>query len=490
MICLIYSTSKKIPPDPWSQIKSYNKKSDVEEYTIDSLTNILENTTLDDSQIIRNGYGFFAKFGKKTHVVTCFHIIGQANIEVTAFAFDKNKNLIKMNLFPMVAIPEFDLIVLDFDSEKYNIECVSDPMNISAIETDLKKCKLMYCDTIKVSDIPIKDVEIRIDYFKSSIIPKIPLIKYTCDLEKINMINMNDDIDGLSGTLIKIDSKIVGMTTSYSNRKMEALPLILIYSILKELIVDNTKKLAGFYFSSNIINIENGENMTCHYVSNPSDVLYPTDTKNFRFKYEDIITEVNGTKFNDDGTIYNDIIGYNLALDTHMMILNYVNSTTKIKILRKKNEKYYKISKNIKGVPFNDVYPVNIENDHRYFYWRGFIFTELSEELIFSLNCAGYSLKGGTFDKYKIIKNDTKKIVVLIDVDHKIIDAELSEQLKIIGAPLIRGNDGYKLLILEKIGNKKINRLKDLETLLLTSDSEKSFSYRYQFEDNDYKLII
>lgn len=478
MLCSIYSKTKKIPPDIWNVIKknSTPSQNEILEYDFNKMANLCDET------IMKKGYGYFAKFNGIVYVVSCFHIIGLANMEIYA-VLTKNSKRMKIMLSIVSVLQEFDLVVMKIaDNTKQRAfdimfdvpDSFESSIYISEIQKSLNDLTLL-CN--EKNAIKISGAEISNSHLKSIIIPKIPLIRYTCSIED------DDELDGISGSLLSIDTKIVGMTISYSNKKIEAIPTVLINSLVKVMIYNPEKQLSGFFFESSIVDVSNNfEKKTCHYIAHANDVQYG----NFKLKSGDIIVNINDAEINDDGTIYNQYVGYNIDLDSHMMLCDYFNGTLKIKIMRKKTNKYRDMVKEISGIPLSDIHSVKILNTNQYIYWNGFIFTELSEELIFTLNCMGLELSGEIFEKYYLIKsvNRNKKIVVLIDIDYGFLNTmsqEYSDHWRNAGGPFIKTKTGYKLLIIDKIGNNKISNLSELK-INLTEKSKLTFENYTSFE--------
>ncbi len=128
------------------------------------------------------------------------------------------------------------------------------------------------------------------------------------------------------------------------------------------------------------------------------------------------------------------------------------------------------INQNICSVAFNDAYYVNVFNTHKYLYYKGFTFVELSEELISYFYASDIDLSGEIYDNYSLAQNNNDKIIVLIDIDLKTILSELKtcnnlEKIKLT-MPYINTSTGKQLITIEKIGNTKIHNIDNLEQIL------------------------
>ena len=494
MICIIYSKSINISYNIWSYIKDkQHEYSNISEY---SLANLISN--FDEELRITRGFGILVEISSKFYIITCFHIIGQVNMEIFAIASNNNNIFTTIPLKITKIIQELDIVVLEFSNKSQENEFTyfqknDFDMKIDDIIKYKQNIKLEYYtinDLIIENDfikntIPINDIVIENDFLKSIIIPKIPLLKYTCNLENLN---------GLSGSILRIDNNIIGMTTSYNNMKLEAIPMILLYNLVNASLNYDGNILSVFHFCSKVVDIEeNNNNVTCHYIVDCKNTSYQINMmkKNFKFKINDIIYKLNNKNFTEIGTIYDDLLGCELTIDTYMMIMTFCNITIKIDLYRKINEEHTLISYNLYGKSFDNIYNVNIFNNHKYLYWKGFIFTELSEELILNLNHSGIILTGDIFENYKRIHDNKTKIVILIDIDYKVLNKKTLNQLINIKLPYIKYNNGYTLFILEKIGNNKILSLIDLKTILETNYEKKKTMCHYSWGNNDFiKLLI
>jgi len=196
---------------------------------------------------------------------------------------------------------------------------------------------------------------------------------------------------------------------------------------------------------------------------------------------------VNNKQFTRVGMITDDNNNYDLPLDTYLMLCCY-KGLVNFHIYREQTKK--ELTQTIYGKSFNDVYDINIFNNNHYIYWKGFIFTELSEELIYEINSSGVKLLGKYFENRKIIKNYKTKLVVLLDIDYKALDQETSDELQKIGLPYKPYENGYTLLVLEKINNKKITTIADLLTILEKSDTKVICDYLAEDNEKSLRLTV
>ena len=495
MSCIIYSKSRAIPNNIWSKIKTDVSKENtlISEYNLD---NLLEYTSSNMSEI-RKGFGILLKIEKKYYVLTCLHIFGQVNMEINAFFPDKKNNMVKIPLNIIRQIPEFDIAILEcHDSFKDGQFKYYTENDFFKNQNDLKNVNLSILTMDNLSNnidhhnLKIENIDIEISNFKSVIIPKIPLLKFIVEIDDIP--EFSDNVDGLSGSILVKNNSLVGMVTSYNNMKLEAIPISIIYELVYTVIKNKSAILTGFYFSTKVIELEvpNKKLYYGHYITDTKDIGYQSSAsiKEFRFKNNDIIFSVNDNNFTASGMIRDSNIGYDLPLDTYLMLCCY-KEFVKIDVHREQTGKHKDISHKIIGKKFNDIYNINVFNNNHYIHWKGFIFTELSEELIYAINCNGVKLTGKYFEKIKTIKDDKSKLIVLLDIDYKSLNSETSKTLQHIGLPYMKYENGYTLLILERIGNKKINSINDLLSSLSENTMKTTCSYLFGNGDG-YKMIV
>lgn len=490
----IYSITKKLPDV--SVIKFTN---DACEYDVNDLIKASK------SYVKRKGYGFCYAHKDKKYVITCCHNIGVGEIDACAnveiYTICKSEKIC-FRIDKM--IPEIDLAILTFCNDTYHsMFKYYNSTNISKIsDIDIAQTGNTRLSALKKCD--VRNIAISIDCLKSSIVPSIPLIEITCDINQ-------DEIEGLSGsTIIQTVGKkhvLLGMITSNveDTNILEAIPM----GLIKLFVCGEHKKLSGFCFSTDFVDIDSeyeecGEYKHAHRISSTNNTSYlessfqAEESKNFTFRKHDLIVEINGKSFNDDGTIYNDVVGCNIPLDTHIMLSHYGNENNfvDVVILRDVVNKTTKLRKQLIPLKIENMYITNIFNNYKYVYWKGCVFTELSEELIGNYDDMGLRLQGDMFENYKILSstNKTNKTIVLIHVCYENIGTTmpmLSDNLRKMNAPLINDGNGCGLLILEKIGNKRIVDLSDLMTTLKAYShmGSNTLSYYSPSEQAVYKFI-
>lgn len=513
MSCIIYSKSKNIPVGIWSRLKSYANSSKINYLCcdLDDLSNNFGNIITDvKPTIVRQGFGTFMKVDNQLYVITCFHIIDIINMEIFAFVLDeKENNIIKLRLNKVKEIPELDLIILrpeSDDNDKINVKYYdqyTSAMRMSDILSDQNKNKI-FLNTLKVSGIKdnnmtlsrleITNVDIANEHFVSVIIPKLPMITFKCKGHF-----ENNNIEGLSGSILTINENVIGMITNFDipSDKFEALPMILLYKIMEQVHRNRDKNLRGYNISTGCIKKlflesiqreQSGRNVL------GATNMYKTNIrKDFMFKKGDIILGVDDESIVNTGKIYYELLDCEIDFNAYLMFKSFFNENNSCKFnfarqeKRDEKEKIYNV--NLINKHFNDLYATNIFNNHEYVYWRGFIFAEMSEEILNDIKFMNNKKLSGLFATQLKLTSGEKKHVIIIDVDKTIISDSMCEIINLL--PFVESYEKDKIYIcfLEKIGNKKINSLNDLRTVLETNNNKKMLAFYQTDTENIYFTI-
>jgi hypothetical protein len=485
--CLIYSKAPDIPYDIWTHAKILSRDTDA--VSVFTLSQLIDSRSGDSKPILNTGHGIFIEMNSTIYVMTCNHIV--KNHEDLYGYVDTDKGVIKFKLTMIGSIDEFDFVIL---CPNQDLSIVVNPIKFNTVSENLSSCKLSYTkknqDKLKIQTLhqtPVKTLEKQIidtvlldiqdSHLKSVLVPKIPLIKFTCIIPETS-----DEFnpDGLSGASITIDDNIVGMIFCYSNKYIEAVPIYFLKLFAQKIIMKKTNiHLKGCVIP--IVTADMTLNDGSHVVKVVTDdtgILYKTLTKTeYKFKAGTIIMAINDKVFTNTGKIYIDELDAFLQIDTYIMICTLQQTQVKFTVV-KENVNMAKINfKNIMitPLPFEKQYVVAINNNNKYVHWKGLTFCELSEELIIKLGQFGIKLVGKLFSDYKIPSIHNKKSIVLIDVNYSKLDSVTSDMLTRLGAPYVKlSSDGYALLVLDRVNKKKIINLIDLaEALKITRKNTK-----------------
>ena len=539
MSCIIYSKSYKIEPNIYSNIK-FNKSNG--KHTLDDLLKCQHNLT----NITNQGCGFFLIFNDTPYVITCNHVVGLKEIKTFCLGLNKSNKCETIILSIEKRIPELDIIILKFENEnqKQNfdfytvnqldvkIDFVVDRINNSidnnsidnnSIDNNLFLKMLLFSDQSENKIIEdrmfIKNIKIEHEDFIGHIIPKIPLLTSLInDEENENKID-NDELPGFSGSLLLYNNMPIGMLAclNINKRKLQMLPMSLILKIVTiNLTNQKEQNMYGFNIPTLTVRVElnnsiDNENEfigkivklqqkyntintinTINIINEPTSYQIMNSNKKFKFLENDVIIKIGDIKINTDGTIYNNDIGTNITVDTHMMLECYSNlkNNCEFTIIREENEIEKCIKINIVAKSLNTLYHTKIFNDHVYANWNGFVFAELSEELVNNISkLFNFEIKGSIIESPKMTIGD-KKIVVVIDIDNDLIPKKYKNIFFVddnLLTPLFHTNIGKQLLIVEKIGNKMISSIDDIMSAIKNKNT-KSISLIYEENGNFIKI--
>lgn len=469
--CVIYAKSPYIPYDIWTQAKVLSHTSDsMSEFTLNQL---IDSISVDSKTILKTGHGLFIKMNSVIYILTCYHII--ENAKVIYGYLDVDSELMRLEFSLVGKIKEFDIAVLSpsielLENVKYiDVDIIDINCDLSYVKSNQADAKIKYIDQsitkkINVSYINSKSVEIADSYLKSTLLPKIPLIKFTCDIP-----DSSDefDPDGLSGACVTINDNIVGMIFNHSEKALDAIP-IHVLKLLAKAIISNRDAIilsgcAATFHTADII-VHNVSHVV-KLITDDNQIVYKTTFKNnYKFKKDTIITQFNYKSINNLGKLHIDGLNYAVNVDAYIMFSGLVNEYVTFKILKASPDlqkiRYKEIA--LKPRPFEDQYVITINNPHKYVHYDGITFCELSEELLITLIQFGIKLDLSMFSKYKDHPISDKKIVIIIDINFKKLSGDTLNILTKIGAPYVKTFDEYTLLAIEKINKKKISGLNEL----------------------------
>lgn len=349
----IYSLIKDIPYDIWTKIDA---DKELIKY---NLSDLLDIYPCEIKQLY--GLGYVIKYENITSIITYHHIISSNNVRI--YTIDDENNQIELKIIQN--IPEINITILQFENSYY--EQIVNPY---IIKEELKLNEIIYDNLILkrgCCNYEIFNTRVETDLIYSRFIPKFPVIKFNCT----NNIK--------SGCLMQND-KIVGLVFN-NNIETYAIPFVLISLMIK----NNNFSLKGLIFDTTVVSLYDTEtNLSYkgHMINNDEHVYYElVNDELFNFHKNDIIYKINDRKINDDGlTIYDENIGYNVYVDTYVMICNIINSYIKIDYIT--NDEQILKNKYIVCKKFDEFFNINLKIIHEYISYRDNIFTELSEELI------------------------------------------------------------------------------------------------------------
>lgn len=466
----IYKTS-----NIWKKFNE-NITDEIKIYDIDDVIRSFSPKFISEHIELRTCLGSVVKINGKIFIVNCYHIDGLHNFNIYTYLVDVNGVNRKIMLKIRYVMSEFDLMILEFENEIQELDFTILEFENEIQELDFSK-SLIKLDQIsayvstKSSNIKLLDhdfdivfVGIEHDYIRSFIISKLPIIKFRIkdfDAEHVN-------IYGLSGSLLTIGSMIAGMVYGYSENDnlFEAIPVVVLKIIINGIICNVVKDISCFQYDTQLVDIDIYEdgNITYGYQILDDQIFARHNTNKktiFKFKPNDYIVGVNNSTFDCHGQVYMDELGTLVSLNTYVMLNAFIGKFVKFKIIREQQQTINISEINIQPNFCKDVYNINTLDKHKYICWNGFMFTELSEELIIGMTKNGQQLNGMFFENYRKIIDENRKFVVLLDIDSQILDKDTYQRLK---TPCI----------LERITKNKINSLDDVNKLLTSSQNNKN----------------
>lgn len=422
-----------------------------------------------------SGYGYFIS---KDTVLTCKHVI-QRRDNSNAYCYIKNDmSILRRSLTLISEIHGYDIVLMSTNGKSIHrdmtTECISlknlikyKNGNILVSTIDIDKSNIIQ------SNIRCNILSVEFCHLKSTILPKIPIIKISID-------NFENP-EGLSGSLLTINNRPAGIIVSYMNQMIEAIPMQIIKMMVNRLQNISPK---GLYLNvSNIKARFDGNPISGLYLKTTSPQYYRHESiKNiiFSFKQGDIITHIDNTQI-IDGMMFSHELGIDIWFDTYMLLKQA--KTLSIKYITQDRDSQY-IPKEIIISPreYESTVKININMNHNYHYYKGLVFSELSEEFIRYHALQGINLVGDIYEHYdsitipevKVSKYDNEKkpkIIILIDVNYQDPSLKKPDELKKYGLPLVSYKNGYVFPVLTKIESKKIDSLQNLHTMLNDHDA-------------------
>jgi len=410
-------------------------------YNIDSFLRDISHISLEE---INFGHGLLLDIDGYKCIVTCSHIVGKANMKITISLNDELDNVCTEQCKLVLNIEEYEIAVLKLENEnnekKYMFQkSIKNEINFELQHKISYKSFEGFENNLTLNELDISKIYVKQQNIKNVYMPSIPCIVIESNY-------LPDDLHGLSGSsIVNVNDEtiaIISNTISNTN-KLNCIPVLLINKFIVEWLNNKKKQpvLSSIFISFDDICSEyENKQITCKYVTNTNNLTYQSVTKKkFKFEMGDVIYKVNDMFFNSDGTIFHSEIGLNLELNTYIMMENLKESFVKFDIFRIDNkQKYQTISTNLFGIPIESVYNIRMCNKNDYLIFKRHIFTELSFELLIELIKENI-VSSKVFDNniIKLGNYESQKIIIIFD--------------------------GKTPMVVEKIGNKKINSLEDMK---------------------------
>lgn len=379
-----------------------------------------------------NGYGIIFDI----YVITLNHIIENIN------NYDINKEEYDI----LFRIDIYDIIVLIKKNKNRNIKNFIEQFNKFYDNNSI----FTFDEILNIDDnteLKITNTKLHVNYknislleLKSKLYPKIPMLVAESD----QLIYKNMEINGLSGSIIHIDKKIIGLLTSINqDSEFEILPL----HIIKLLIESYVKNEFKFYcLPINYHQLLDNSNTNTLYIDKSMTPI---------LQQHDIIVKIDGKNIEQNKSKYDEILNVSIPIDTFILLhgKTYIDIEYKKKMKTKINPNNLHIDNiRLEELNFNktEIICDDVDVDVELF---GLKFKQLSEEYL--LKCINNQIQIPQID-YSFKFSD-KKIIILYDfspnIKHQILDILHKNNINI----------NENLYRISKISKQDINSLADIE---------------------------
>lgn len=459
--CFIQSIAIDNRLDYWKDIRS---KSKIEYIELNTIEKIERGSNIGQGFIIND------------YVITCRHIIGSEE-KTKCFYFEDNKIVSKQLIF-IGEIKNYDICVLKFHDSRVEyfdfLRTFEKLLKNNEMTNNLKPEEMIdvsYYDFNQTEN-KLKNIESMIEYIetkninlKSMLVPRIP----------IHFFKLNKITHGSSGTLAFHDKIPIGMIDFKTKDKIGIIPIEIIYELLKSKLNINHSTIK---FKYDIVEIE--DDCYKYGLILRENIILGTNTKKVTLKSNYVILEMSNCAITENG-ILNKQLNMYVDLDFHFLLQD-----ESVDICYNKNKNESEDDKNIfisvNKIQINNTkLPISIDHNHKYYFYKGLIFTELSEELIY------YYKKNRSIEDDRYVNNFWKmnlsdKIVVIIDRQEEILKKE-----SIRYKELIKLLDEKHVIILRKVGRNNITSLEKLKDII---DSKKQNTIVIEKETSSYHIIL
>ncbi len=450
---------------------------------------------LPDKLRTNRGVGYITTISNKQYVITCNHImIKYASYK--GYCVKKKSKTIKFDMKILHRIPEIDIVIMEIISPLKNpLPEMKLNHDINSVYTKTKNSNEIITgeyipndgtNKIQYKKIDVKnDINIIFDILKSTHIHQFPLhdipidqidifMEYVTEYKKHshrspkrkNIVkNIFEKFGGLSGSIVRSNDQNISMicmiTDTETGLSLRAIPLFMINIVINNVIQKNITELMGMQIDTEPCDVEyQGNDMYVHQVYNQS-CSYKNGKKVFIFNSGDIITEINGQKFNKDKKLWSDIMKMHVPLNTYMMLTSNVYPEKSISVQIVKNTKQNVTIRNLTPESYNHMYRIKIFSPD-YFYWKGLLFIEMSESLITFYARLGIIITNESHDNHYKINNDV--IILLLNYNNNIPSDGMT--LATYKSLPIHGINGNYFYTLNFIGQKRISNFEDLQSVL------------------------
>jgi hypothetical protein len=248
---------------------------------------------------------------------------------------------------------------------------------------------------------------------------------------------------------------------------IRAIPMFLLEIIVKNIINKGRNDFMGIQINTQLCDIEyQKQDLSAHYVVCQS-CFYKNGKKYFSFNEGDIIIEIDNKKFNNEKLIWSETMNMYVPLNTYMMIRSNVGPDIPIcvKIAKQFSDDIKIRNYNLSCICYDDMFKKRIIS--RCYNWKGYIFLELSEEMIIFYQKLNMIIVNGTEFSDAYYLNDDRQ-VILLNYKKIILNGIKESDYKSFPIPLTLKNkkNCYFFYTVNTIGQRKINNIEELISVL------------------------
>jgi hypothetical protein len=352
------------------------------------------------------------------YVLTLYHITKDRNMYI-----NKNYDITYKSIFK---IEEYDIDIL-CDTNK----SVDDLIEKLGEIKYLKIADIITDNITKVyrSDLLLKFIEIKCTELTSTLFPPIPIIMFNIYNRRL----LGEyELEGLSGSIVYDNDKIIGILTSNYNDNIEILPFEFIFDI-----IINNHKFGRRY---------------CSIVFDNNKIIYKIQN----FNKNDRVININDVRIDEENNIYYQKYNLNIPVHTYLLLYDETHVIFHIERLIKNIKKIFTI--NYKINVFKNNLLINFRENNKFIDMKGIIIKELSEEYIKK----SIDKKIGTIDD-NIYTN--KKLLYVDKISNISVDIDYKNNIYILNKI-----SGHKINNINQI-NKYISQNKCTLELICPDDS-------------------
>ncbi len=356
--------------------------------------------------------------------------------------------------------------------------------------------KIKYEHTKKISEESIskeiKEIRLTMDdvifeKYSSFNMPKLPYLK--CSIKNLSD-NKLTVLKGLSGIICRNEKdQVVGMLMNYDRKDncIRIVPSAIIQNFITE--CRSTGKYSGL---SGILMKES----ICEFEHNGVEHIGVIVNTTYGIKYQealnddDVIYKIDNKEITKDGLIFDSRLDKLIPYGSYVSMNIKSNETVRLDLMRNdvKLGDYKEMVANVKPVPIRSLRNIRINHNDRYCVLNGFVFTELTENIIEFYRNHNIHIVGDVLEKYAILPYNGSKPIVLVNVMNSKFNKNDMNIISNIGLPLLKKKNmksEFYLCVLDTINKKKISDLHDVERLISSDMNVLRFSV-----DKNIKLCI